>query len=152
MYFSFEHFDTSCGNTDLLLIFIESECESGQVHLVGGAVMTKGRVEVCANGTWGRVCHDFWADDDARVVCRQLGYSHKSEFISKRKASGVNLCHTVSEAVRYGTYGIGVGPFHLDDLHCTGDEESLFQCPHNGLGIHDCGQHDVASVLCYIGK
>ena len=66
--------------------------------------------------------------------------------------NGYPLCHVVSEAIRYSTYGRGVGPFHLDDVHCTGDEESLFQCPHNGLGIHDCGQYDDASVLCYIGK
>ena len=141
-----------CGHTNLLLISIDSECESGQVHLVGGATITEGRVEVCANGTWGRVCRDSWDDSDARVVCRQLGYSDNSKFISKRKASGINLCHIVSEAVRYSTYGRGVGPFHLDDLHCTGDEESLFRCPHNGLGIHDCGQYDDASALCYIGK
>ena len=66
--------------------------------------------------------------------------------------NGCPLCHVVSEGVRYGTYGRGVGPFHLDDLHCTGDEQLLFQCPHNGLGIHDCGQYDDASVLCFIGK
>ena len=52
----------------------------------------------------------------------------------------------------YSTYKRGIGPFHLDDLHCAGDEESLFQCPHNGLGIHDCGQYDDAIALCYIGK
>ena len=56
-----------------------SECESGQVHLVGGDVVTEGQVEVCVSGTWGQVCPDSWGNADARVVCRQLGYSDQCE-------------------------------------------------------------------------
>ena len=57
----------------------------------------------------------------------------------------------VSKAKRYHSR-YGAPSIHLDNLHCTGDEESLFGCRHNGVGIHDCGATDDAGVLCFDGK
>ena len=34
-----------------------------------------GRIEVCVNDTWGTICSDFWDNEDASVVCKQIGYS-----------------------------------------------------------------------------
>ena len=34
-----------------------------------------GAVEVCFNNKWGTICTDFWDNNDASVVCNQLGYS-----------------------------------------------------------------------------
>ena len=44
------------------------------MRLSSGATLFEGRVEFCNNGQWGTVCDDEWDREDARVVCRQLGY------------------------------------------------------------------------------
>ena len=44
------------------------------MRLQGGTDSSNGRVEVCQFRTWGAVCSDEWDDNDARVVCAQLGY------------------------------------------------------------------------------
>ncbi|XP_048472153.1 neurotrypsin [Rhincodon typus] len=100
------------------------------IRLVDGENNKEGRVEVYLHGEWGSVCDDGWTDRDARVVCRQLGYSGQSK----------------ARTMAY--FGEGHGPIHLDNVRCTGHENSLDECSTPGFGIHNCWHGEDAGVIC----
>ena len=51
----------------------------GDIRLVGSSKNWEGQVEVYLSGTWGSVGDSSWTDEDAQVVCRQLGHSEQGE-------------------------------------------------------------------------
>ena len=51
-----------------------SDCEDGQIRLVGGQTVNEGNVEICLGNTWSTVCDRHWGTDEADTVCTQLGY------------------------------------------------------------------------------
>ena len=63
--------------TDSVFVHVEI-CARGDLRLVGGSSPLEGRLEVCYYNQWGTVCDDDWGTMDARVACRQLGYSGES--------------------------------------------------------------------------
>ena len=41
-----------------------------------GSNVYGGRLEVCYNGVYHPVCDEEWTDNDAAVVCNNMGYSY----------------------------------------------------------------------------
>ena len=56
------------------LVTIIGNCTDGDIRLGDGPEL-KGRVEVCINNIWSTICTSHWTDNEATVICSQLGYS-----------------------------------------------------------------------------
>ena len=98
--------------------------------MADGGAPNQGRVEINVGGVWGTVCSDGWDINDAQVVCRMLNLS------------------AATAAPWYAAFGEGRGPIWLVDVQCTGNETSLLNCSHYGLGHHYCEHHSDAGVVC----
>ena len=65
-----------------MLLICTGVCTNGEVRLQGSYNDLIGRVEVCVYGEWYTVCDRQWDDNDAAVICRQLGYSSYGTYMS----------------------------------------------------------------------
>ena len=81
-------------------------------------------------GEWGTVCNNGWnfpRGKNLDVVCRELGFAQGRE---------INT--------RYP----GTGTTWLDGVTCSGDEESMVNCPHKSWADTNCPHSQDVSVDC----
>ena len=109
-----------------------AQYQSGDIRLVGGSYPWEGRVEIYLSETWGTVTDTHWSNDDAKVVCRKLGYFRPGK------------CHLVIGSIAVvqhciinpsgviplagGYFGEGSGIICLNYILCSGREYSLTDC------------------------
>ena len=53
-----------------------------------------------------------------------------------------------AQGLLFSAYGEGTGPIWIDDVHCTGTEIRLVDCPRTAFGAHNCIHFEDASVRC----
>ncbi|KAM9305748.1 LOW QUALITY PROTEIN: macrophage receptor MARCO-like [Gastrophryne carolinensis] len=85
----------------------------------------RGRVEIKYMSEWGTICDDNWDINDAKVVCRMLGYTR---------------------AVAAYTAAGGAGQIMLDDVNCSGSETSILNCEKKAWKDHNCNHSEDAGV------
>ncbi|EDV19474.1 uncharacterized protein TRIADDRAFT_62104 [Trichoplax adhaerens] len=93
-------------------------------------VYKQGTIEVSHKGKWGTICDHKWDQNDAVVICKQLGYTG------------------AIRVAKMAEFGQGNGTVWLTDVQCKGNELNLHQCPSSGWGNNKCKHTHDAGVVC----
>eukprot|EP00300_Choanocystis_sp_HF-7_P036456 c52302_g1_i1.p1 GENE.c52302_g1_i1~~c52302_g1_i1.p1 ORF type:complete len:1508 (+),score=288.54 c52302_g1_i1:142-4524(+) len=90
-----------------------------------------GRLEVFHKGEWGTLCFEGFSSLAATVACTQMGYlsGEVSDSCTSVNEEGDSMCGTPSQRI------------WLDDLTCTGAEQSLLECPRLPWSENDKSSH-----------
>lgn len=106
------------------------DCPHGTVRLTGNNLDDdSGYVEVCVGGSYTGVCAIDWSDEDAQVVCRQLGKTVEGSMQLYDAAWVVPSTTTVTEFL------------------CVGNESHLVECGFSQLPTGGCAMTS-AGVRC----
>ncbi|XP_060758915.1 deleted in malignant brain tumors 1 protein-like, partial [Neoarius graeffei] len=99
---------------------------SGHIRprLSAGPHRCSGRVEVFHGGSWSTVCDADFDQQDAEVVCRELG------------------CGIPVEVLGSAAFGRGEGQVWTEELQCRGTESEIYFCPTSSSLKHSTCSHD----------
>ncbi|VDI75538.1 deleted in malignant brain tumors 1 protein, partial [Mytilus galloprovincialis] len=99
------------------------------LRLVGGGSLNEGRLEVSLDEQWGTVCSDGFDINDARVVCKSLGYDVLEPEITTK-------------------FGEGFGRVMMAQLSCSGIEQGLSECGFISGKQYNCGHGNDVGIIC----
>ncbi|MCJ8742910.1 hypothetical protein PDJAM_G00087700 [Pangasius djambal] len=106
-------------------------CSGQNVRLTVGPHRCSGRVEVFHGGSWSTVCDADFDQQDAEVVCRELG------------------CGIPVEVLGSAAFGRGEGQVWTEELQCRGTESEIYFCPTSSSLKHsDCSHYNDVGLKC----
>ncbi|KAJ8267345.1 hypothetical protein COCON_G00125170 [Conger conger] len=100
------------------------------VRLVGGTDLCSGRVEVHHGSSWGTVCDADFDQQDAEVVCRELG------------------CGAPKELRGAAAFGQGEGQVWAEEIQCRGNESQIYFCPTAPSQNQPCSHGNDVGLVC----
>ncbi|XP_036417124.1 scavenger receptor cysteine-rich type 1 protein M130-like [Colossoma macropomum] len=107
---------------------LESSAQVTKSRLAGGFHLCSGRVEVLNAKTWSTVCDADFDQQDAEVVCRELG------------------CGLPVKVLRAAAFGRGEGQVWSEELQCRGNEFQISFCPTSPS--HNCTHDSDVGLVC----
>ncbi|XP_075951218.1 CD5 antigen-like [Anarhichas minor] len=113
----------------MLLLLVWS---SDSVRLVDGTSLCSGRLEVKSNQSnqwWSSVCEDDFDQQDAEVVCRELGCGAPS-------------------VLQGALYGEVEAPMWTKEFQCGGHESALLDCRSSGSDRNTCSPGKAVGLTC----
>ncbi|KAM6932171.1 scavenger receptor cysteine-rich type 1 protein M130-like [Lycodopsis pacificus] len=102
---------------------------SDSVRLVNGTSLCSGRLEVKSNQWWSSVCEDDFDQQDAEVVCRELGCGAPS-------------------VLQGALYGEVEAPMWTKEFQCGGHESALLDCRSSSSDRNTCSPGKAVGLTC----
>uniref|UniRef100_A0A8C4H436 SRCR domain-containing protein n=1 Tax=Dicentrarchus labrax TaxID=13489 RepID=A0A8C4H436_DICLA len=120
-----------CALSDSSSYILNLTC-SDSVRLVDGTSPCSGRLEVKSdqsNQWWSSVCEDDFDQQDAEVVCRELGCGAPS-------------------VLQGALYGEVEAPMWTKEFQCGGHESALLDCRSSGSARNTCSPGKAVGLTC----
>ncbi|XP_066524957.1 scavenger receptor cysteine-rich type 1 protein M130-like [Hoplias malabaricus] len=106
---------------------------SGNLSLIAGPHQCSGRVEVASGNKWSTVCDAGFDQQDAEVVCRELG------------------CGRPVEVLGAAAFGRGEDQVWSEEFRCRGDESQISSCTKTSRSKRDCTHAKDVGLKCHTG-
>ncbi|XP_037394023.1 scavenger receptor cysteine-rich type 1 protein M130-like [Pygocentrus nattereri] len=106
------------------------ECSGDKPRLTAGPHECSGRLEVPKDNKWHTVCDADFDEQDAEVVCRELG------------------CGLPVEVLGAGAFGRGDGQVWSEEFQCEGNESHLYSCKKSSTSKNICTHDYDVGITC----
>ncbi|XP_030579758.1 scavenger receptor cysteine-rich type 1 protein M160-like [Archocentrus centrarchus] len=117
-----------CATSDYSTVLLHLTC-SDSVRLLNGSSLCSGRLEVKSNQSWSSVCEADFDQQDADVVCRELGCGPPS-------------------VLQGALYGDVEAPVWSREFQCGGHESALLDCRSSGSARSSCSPGKAVGLTC----